>query len=74
MLNFTKYKRAELSTKYGPGHPEMVALNRQIKMLEEEIAARGGPSGDETGTHRRKLENEKASIDKQIDSAQAGHR
>ena len=67
VLNFTKYKRAELSTKYGPGHPEMVALNRQIKMLEEEIAARGGPSGDELERHRHKLENEKASIDKQIE-------
>jgi capsular exopolysaccharide synthesis family protein len=45
----------------------MVALNRQIKMLEEEIAARGGPSGDELERHRHKLENEKASIDKQIE-------
>jgi succinoglycan biosynthesis transport protein ExoP len=67
MLNFAKYKRAELSTKFGPGHPEMVALNRQIEMLEKEIKDRGGPIGDELDRHRHKLENEQASIAKQVE-------
>jgi polysaccharide biosynthesis transport protein len=67
MLGFLKYKRTELSSKYGPGHQEMVALNRQIEMLEKEIADRGGPPDDELDRHRRKLENEQAAIIRQLD-------
>jgi succinoglycan biosynthesis transport protein ExoP len=65
-LNFMKMKRAEMSTKYGPGHPDMVALNRQIDLLEKEVAERGGPPHDELDRHRIKLENELAAIEKQL--------
>jgi capsular exopolysaccharide synthesis family protein len=65
-LNFLKMKRAELSTKYGPGHPDMVALNRQIDLLEKEIADRGGPSNDELDRYRIKLENERDAILRQL--------
>jgi succinoglycan biosynthesis transport protein ExoP len=67
MLGFLKYKQTELSNKYGPGHPEMVALRNQIDMLQKQIAERGGPAGDELDRHRQKLENEQASIAKQLD-------
>jgi capsular exopolysaccharide synthesis family protein len=68
MLNHLKMKRAELSTRrLGPGHPEMVALNRQIDLLEKEVADRGGPPSDELDRYRRKLENELGSITKQLE-------
>jgi hypothetical protein len=35
-----KHKRAELSTKYGASHPEIVALDRQIEVLEKELKDR----------------------------------
>ena len=41
MLAFLKNRRTELSSKYGPGHPEMVQLNRQITALEKELKERG---------------------------------
>ena len=58
MLKFLEFKRTEMSTKYGPGHPDMVSLNRQIDAIKKDIADRGGPADDELGRHRRKLENE----------------
>jgi polysaccharide biosynthesis transport protein len=67
MLGFLKYKRTEMSTKWGPGHPEMVSLNRQIEMLEKELTDRGGPPDDELDRHRRKLENEQAAVAKQLE-------
>jgi polysaccharide biosynthesis transport protein len=70
MLKFLEYKRTEMSTKYGPGHPEMVALNRQIEALKKEIADRGGPPEDELDRHRIRLENELAAIIKQIEVLQ----
>ena len=73
MLSFLKYKRTEMSTRYGPGHPEMVALNRQIEMIVNEIKDRGGPPDDELERHRLKLLNEHDSIDKQLDVLHAEH-
>ena len=66
MLAFQKYKRTEMSSKYGPGHPDMVSLNRQIEALEKEIEARGGPPDDELDRYRRKLENEIAAVAQQL--------
>ena len=66
MLAFLMYKRTEMSSKYGPGHPDMVALNNQIKALMDEIEKRGGPPDDELDRHKRKLENEHAAIDQQL--------
>jgi hypothetical protein len=40
MLKFLEFKRTELSTKYGPDHPDMVALNRQIEMMQKELKDR----------------------------------
>ena len=57
-----------MSTKYGPGHPDMVALNRQIELLEKEITERGGPPNDELDRHRIRLENELAAIVKQLEA------
>jgi len=70
-LKFLKFKRTELSTKYGPGHPDMVALNRQIEALDKDIADRGGPPDDELDRHRIRLENELAAILKQLDVLKA---
>jgi polysaccharide biosynthesis transport protein len=67
MLSYLKYRRTEMSTKYGPGHPEMVALNRQIETLEKEIKERGGPPDDELERYRQKLENELAAVIKQLE-------
>lgn len=67
MLAHLKYKRTELSNRFGPGHPEMVALNAQIKLLEDEIEKRGGPPDDELDRHRRRLENELEAREKQLD-------
>jgi hypothetical protein len=36
MLKFLEFKRTELSTKYGPNHPDLIALNRQIEILQKE--------------------------------------
>jgi capsular exopolysaccharide synthesis family protein len=66
MLAQLKYLRAEQSTRLGPGHPEMVSLNRRIEALEKEIEKRGGPPDDELDRHRRKLENERDAIEKQL--------
>ena len=41
MLSFLKSKRTEMSNKYGPQHPDMVALQRQIEQLERELKDRG---------------------------------
>ena len=41
MLGYLMHKRLELSTKYGADHPEMVALDRQIKLLEDELEKSG---------------------------------
>ena len=41
MLAFLRYKRTEMSTKYKPEHPEMIALNKQIEQLEIELKERG---------------------------------
>jgi capsular exopolysaccharide synthesis family protein len=67
MLAHLKYKKGELGTRLGPGHPDMVALNSQIKVLEEEVAARGGPAEDELERHRRKLETELGAVTAQLD-------
>jgi capsular exopolysaccharide synthesis family protein len=60
MLAHLKLKKRELSTRLGPGHPDMIALNSQIKTLEEELQKRPGPPDDELERHRRRLENEKS--------------
>ena len=61
-----------MSTKYGPGHPEMVALNRQIELAgrrRSRIAA--GRSTTNSSRYQRKLENELAAIAKQLEGAAA---
>jgi uncharacterized protein involved in exopolysaccharide biosynthesis len=71
MLKFLKFKRTDMSTKYGPGHPDMVAINSQINVLEKEIAARGGEPDDELGRHRHRLDSERAAITSQLKVLQA---
>lgn len=66
LLAALRNKQAELGVKLGPGHPDMVALDRQIKNLEAEIARRGGPPDDELERYRKKLENEQAAITEQL--------
>ncbi|MFO0825243.1 MAG: polysaccharide biosynthesis tyrosine autokinase [Gemmataceae bacterium] len=66
MLAHLKYKRGELAVRLGPGHPDMIALNSQIKVLEDEITARGGPMEDELERYRRKLESELEGITAQL--------
>ena len=41
MLKFLEFKWTEMSTKYGPNHPDMVALTRQIEQLKKELKDRG---------------------------------
>jgi hypothetical protein len=41
MLSYLKSKRTEMSTKYGPNHPDMIAVTRQIEQLEKELKDRG---------------------------------
>ncbi len=67
LLRHLKYRRGELAARYGygPGHPEIAALDRQIEELEREIAVRG-PGGDELDWHRHRLLNERATIDKKL--------
>jgi polysaccharide biosynthesis transport protein len=66
MLAHLRYKQSELSVRLGPGHPDMVALNKQIKTLEEEIDKRGGSPEDELERYRRKLDNENSAIALQL--------
>lgn len=40
-LEFLRLKRTEMSTKYGPNHPDMIALTRQIEQLEKELKDHG---------------------------------
>jgi capsular exopolysaccharide synthesis family protein len=66
MLASLQFKKSELGVRLGRGHPEMVALDNQIKALEKEIGKRGGPLDDELERYRRKLENEKTGIAEQM--------
>jgi capsular exopolysaccharide synthesis family protein len=66
MLAHLKLKKRELSTRLGPGHPDMISLNSQIKTLEDELNKRTGPPDDELERYRRKLENEKSTIATQV--------
>lgn len=65
-LELLKFKRRELSSRLGVGHPEMQALTNQITALEEEQKKRGAPPGDELDRYRQKQENEKAAIANQL--------
>ncbi|MCE9568208.1 MAG: polysaccharide biosynthesis tyrosine autokinase [Planctomycetes bacterium] len=67
MLAHLKYKRGELGARLGPGHPDMLGLTSQIKVLEDEIAHRGGPADDELERYRRKLESDLAGIVAQLE-------
>ncbi|MBA4190140.1 MAG: hypothetical protein C0467_19320 [Planctomycetaceae bacterium] len=67
MLSHLKYKKGELSVRLGPGHPDMIVLSSQIKLLEDEIVARGGPADDELERYRRKLESELSGIAAQVE-------
>ncbi len=66
MLGHLKYKKGELGVRLGPGHPDMIVINNQIKVLEDEIIARGGPMDDELERYRRKLESELSGIAAQL--------
>lgn len=67
MLAHLKYKKGELAVRLGPGHPDMIALNSQIKVLEDEIIARGGPMEDELERFRRRLESDLAGVAAQLE-------
>lgn len=65
-LELLKFKRRELSNRLGPGHPEMQALESQIRTLEEEQQRRGGPAGDELDRYQQRLMNDKSAIANQL--------
>lgn len=67
MLAQLRYRKDELGVRLGPGHPDMITLNRQIAALEKELEQRGGPADDELERYRRKLENEKTALTAQLD-------
>ena len=67
MLSHLKYKKGELSVRLGSGHPDMIVINNQIKVLENEITDRGGPMEDELERYRRKLESELSGIAAQVE-------
>ena len=48
------------------GHQDMITVEKQIKLLEDELEKRGGPTDDELERYRRKLENEQASNASQL--------
>ena len=61
-----------MSTKYGPGHPDMVALNRQIEVARRRrsLIAAGRPTTNWAAIGIR-LENELAAIAKQLEVLQS---
>ena len=66
MLASLRFKKSELGVRLGPGHPDMISLNNQIRALEEELDKRGGPADDELERYRRKVDSEKAAIVAQL--------
>lgn len=65
-LELLKFKRRELSSRLGPGHPDMQLLESQIRAIEEEQQRRGGPAGDELDRYQQRLLNDKAAMTNQL--------
>jgi len=68
LLRHLHYRRSELMARYGygVGHPEIVALDRQIAELEREVQSRGVGS-EELLAYRQRLSNERAALEKKLE-------
>jgi polysaccharide chain length determinant protein (PEP-CTERM system associated) len=72
-LKALQTKLATLSGQYGPNHPDVISVNRQIEALKAKIAAEGAPAGTTPATSAEAdnpsylvLQSSLKSIDSQI--------
>jgi capsular exopolysaccharide synthesis family protein len=68
LVRHLQYRRSELMARYGYGigHPEIVALDRQIGELERDMQTRGVGS-EELLAYRQRLNNERSALDKKLE-------
>ncbi|MBA2227606.1 polysaccharide biosynthesis tyrosine autokinase [Thermogemmata fonticola] len=67
LLRHLQFRRSELMARYGygVGHPEIVALDRQLSELEREVQSRG-VGAEELLAYRQRLMNERNALDKKL--------
>jgi capsular exopolysaccharide synthesis family protein len=67
LVRHLQFRRSELMARYGygVGHPEIVALDRQLSELEREVQNRGAGM-EELLAYRQRLVNERSALDKKL--------
>jgi succinoglycan biosynthesis transport protein ExoP len=67
LVRHLQFRRSELMARYGygVGHPEIVALDRQLSELEREVQNRGA-GAEELLAYRHRLVNERSALDKKL--------